>query len=119
MPSSVAVLESYVSQLAPSARRGYLFALTAEGLVRILRQKPHGETVTGPVWMIADVDIQRAAKELVERHGDNALVIAGEHVAALSAADDQAAMNAALRVVSVLEKLLAGEPKPAGQAPRE
>ena len=69
--------------------------------------------------MIADSDIQRAAEELVERYGDNALVIAGEHVAALSAADDQTSMNAALRVVSVLEKLLAGELAPDGLAPRE
>ncbi len=69
--------------------------------------------------MIADVDIQRAAEELVERYGDNALAIAREHVVALSAADDQAGMNAALRVVSALEDLLAGEPKPDGQAPRE
>ena len=69
--------------------------------------------------MIADADIQRAAMELVERYGDNALVIAGEHVAALSAADDQTSMNAALRVVSVLEKLLAGELAPDGLAPRE
>ena len=69
--------------------------------------------------MIADAEIQRAAKELVERYGDNALAMARENVAALSAADDQAGMNAALRVVSVLENLLAGEPKPAGQAPRE
>ncbi len=84
-----------------------------------MRQKPHGVTVTGPVRMIADADIQRAAKELVERYGDNALVIAAEHVAALSAADDQAGMNAALRVVSALEDLLAGEPIPDGQAPRE
>ena len=69
--------------------------------------------------MIADTDIQRAANELVERYGDNALVIAGEHVAALSAADDQTGMNAALRVVSVLEKLLAGELAPDGLAPGE
>ena len=59
--------------------------------------------------MITDADIQRAAKELVERHGDSALVIAGEHVAARSAVDDQAGMNAALRVVSALEELLAGD----------
>ncbi len=69
--------------------------------------------------MIADIDIQRAAKELVERYGDNATAIAREHVAALSATGDQAGMNAALRVVSALEDLLAGEPKPDGQAPRE
>ena len=59
--------------------------------------------------MIADTDIQRAAEELVERHGDNALTIAREHVAALSAANDQAGMNSALRVVSALEVLLASK----------
>ncbi len=59
--------------------------------------------------MIADADIQRAAKELVERHGDNAMTIAREHVAALSAARDQLAVDAALRVVSALEVLLASK----------
>ncbi len=39
--------------------------------------------------MIADIDIQRAAEKLVERHGDNALAVALEHVEALSAANDQ------------------------------
>ena len=38
--------------------------------------------------MIADTDIQRAAKELVERYGDNAMEIARERIAALSAAHD-------------------------------
>ena len=69
--------------------------------------------------MISDSDIHHAANELVERYGDNAMSVAREHVAALSAADDQAGMNAALRVVSALEDLLAGEPIPDGQAPRE
>ena len=69
--------------------------------------------------MISDTDIQRAAEELVERHGDNALAVAREHVAALSAANDQAGMNAALRVVSALEDILAGEQTPSGLAPRE
>ena len=69
--------------------------------------------------MIADIDIQRAAKELVERHGDNALAIAREHVATLSAANDQAGVNAALRVVSALEDFLAGKPTPDGLATNE
>ena len=59
--------------------------------------------------MIANIDIQRAAEELVERHGDNALVVARDLVVARSAADDQAGMNAALRVVSALEVLLASK----------
>ena len=59
--------------------------------------------------MISDTDIQRAAEELVERHGNNALAVAREHVAALTAANDQAGMNGALRVVSALEVLLASK----------
>ncbi len=34
--------------------------------------------------MIADADIQRAAKELVERYGDNAIAAAHERVEAVS-----------------------------------
>jgi hypothetical protein len=69
--------------------------------------------------MISDTDIQRAAEELVERHGDNALAISREHVATLSAGDDQAGMNAALRVVSALEALLASELTSDGLAPND
>ncbi len=46
--------------------------------------------------MIADADIQRAAKELVERYGDNAI-------------QDQSEINVALRVLSAVEVLLADE----------
>ena len=60
-------------------------------------------------WMIADTDIQRAAEELVERYGDNALVIVRERVAGFSAAHDQSAVNIALRLLSAVEILLAGE----------
>ncbi len=59
--------------------------------------------------MIADADIQRAAEELVERHGNKVMAIAREHVAALSAAHDQLAVDVALRVLSAVETLLATE----------
>jgi hypothetical protein len=59
--------------------------------------------------MIADADIQRAAKELVERYGDNAMVVAHERVAALSTAHDQSAVDIALRVLSAVEVLLTSE----------
>ena len=59
--------------------------------------------------MIADADIQRAAKELVERYGDNAMAAAQERVEALSTSQDQSVVNVALRVLSAVEVLLADE----------
>ena len=59
--------------------------------------------------MIADAEIQRAAKELVERYGDNTLEIARERIRALSDANDQSAADVALRVLSAVEMLLASE----------
>ncbi len=59
--------------------------------------------------MIADADIQRAAKELVKRYGDNAIAAAQERVEALSTSKDQSEVNVALRVLSAVEVLLAGE----------
>ena len=59
--------------------------------------------------MIEDADIQRAAKELVERYGDDTLEIARERIRALSAANDQSAADVALRVLSAVETLLASE----------
>ncbi len=59
--------------------------------------------------MIADADIQRAAKELVERYGDNAMAAAQERVEALSTSQDQSEVNVALRVLSAVEVLLADE----------
>ena len=56
--------------------------------------------------MIADIDIHRAAQELVERYGDNATFVAEERVATLSAGNDQSGMTVALRVLSTLESLL-------------
>jgi len=59
--------------------------------------------------VITDADIQRAAKELVERYGDNAIAAAHERAEALSASQDQSEVNVALRVLSAVEVLLADE----------
>ncbi len=59
--------------------------------------------------MIADADIQRAAKEFVERYGDNAMAAAQERAEALSTSQDQSEFNVALRVLSAVEVLLAGD----------
>jgi len=59
--------------------------------------------------MIADADIQRAAKELVVRYGVNAMAAAHEYVEACSTSQDQSEVNVALRVLSAVEVLLAGE----------
>ena len=60
--------------------------------------------------MIADIDINRAAKELLERYGDNATSVAQDRITVLSAGKDQSEMNIALRVLSALESLLEGKP---------
>ena len=59
--------------------------------------------------MIADTDIQRAAEELVERYGDNALTVAQENAKAHTTSQDQSGINIALRVLSAVETLLASE----------
>ncbi len=59
--------------------------------------------------MIADADIQRAAKELVERYGDTAMAAAHKRAEALSTSQDQSGVNVALRVLSAVEVLLADE----------
>ena len=59
--------------------------------------------------MIADADIQRAAKELVERYGGNAMAAAHERAEALSTSPDRSGVNVALRVLSAVEVLLADE----------
>ncbi len=61
--------------------------------------------------VVADADIQRAAKDLVERYGDSALAVAQERVEALSTSQDQSEVNVALRVLSAVETLLASKPK--------
>ncbi len=59
--------------------------------------------------MIADVDINRAAKELLDRYGDNAISVAKDRITALSAGKDQSEMNIALRVLSALETMIEGQ----------
>ena len=59
--------------------------------------------------LIADADIERAAKELVERYGDDSLEIARERISIFTAAHDQSAADVNLRVLSAVETLLAGE----------
>ena len=66
--------------------------------------------------MIPDSDIRVAANELVERYGDNAMSVAQDRIAEISAKSDQSGMNVALRVLSALEVLLRskanqGEPR--------
>ncbi len=61
--------------------------------------------------VVADADIQRAARELVERYGDRALAVAQERVEALSNLQDQSGFNVALRVLSAVEALLSNKPK--------
>ncbi len=61
--------------------------------------------------VVADADIQRAARELVERYGDRALAVAQERVEALSNSQDQSGFNVALRVLSAVEALLSNKPK--------
>ncbi len=57
--------------------------------------------------MIADADIRRAAKELVERYGDSAMAAAHERVEAVSTSKDRSEVNLALRVLSAVETLVA------------
>ncbi len=59
--------------------------------------------------MIADIDIHRAAQELVERYGDNATSVAQERITTASQENDQSGLNLALRVLSALESLLEGK----------
>ena len=59
--------------------------------------------------VVADADIQRAAKELVEQYGVSALAVSQERVEALSTSPDRSEVNVALRVLSAVEALLAGE----------
>ena len=52
------------------------------------RGSPWRELRKTATRMIADADIQRAAKELVERYGDNAIAAAKERVEAVSTSKD-------------------------------
>lgn len=56
--------------------------------------------------MIADIVIQRAATELIERYGDHAISVAQTRVRSLSTGNDQLTMNIGSRVLAALESLL-------------
>ena len=73
------------------------------------RGSPWRELRKRATRMIADADIQRAAKELVERYGDTAMAAAQERVEAVSTSKDRSEVNLALRVLSAVEVLLADE----------
>jgi len=51
-------------------------------------------------------DIQRAAKELVERYGGSALAVAQERVENFSALQDRSGLNIVLRILSAAEVLV-------------
>lgn len=59
--------------------------------------------------MIDDADIQHAAKELVDRHGDDAVAVARERVEILTKGPEKSGLNEALRVLSAVENLVAGK----------
>ncbi len=61
--------------------------------------------------VVANAEVQRAAKDLVERYGDSALAVAQERVEAFSTSRNQSWLNVALRVLSAVEALLASKPK--------
>jgi len=76
------------------------------------QQADHLERQNGGLGLVvADADVQRAARELVERYGDSVLAVAQERVEALSALQDQSGINVALRVLSAAEALLSNKPK--------
>ena len=59
--------------------------------------------------MIADIDIHRAAQELIDRYGNSATSVAQARITTASQEDDQSGLNLALRVLSALESLLEGK----------
>ncbi len=59
--------------------------------------------------MIADIDIHRAAQELIDRYGNSATSVAQERITTASQENDQSGLNLALRVLSALESLLEGK----------
>ncbi len=76
------------------------------------QQADHLERQNGSLGLVvADADVQRAARELVERYGDSALAVAQNHVEAFSTSQDQSGLNVALRAASAVEALLASKPK--------
>lgn len=60
------------------------------------------------LWLLAfnEADIDRAAKELVERHGSNAVTVARERVDGLSKTHHDSGLDVALRILSACERLV-------------
>ena len=58
--------------------------------------------------MITDADIERAAREIFDRHGVNAVAVARRRVEELEKARDHRALDLALRVLSACERLVGG-----------
>jgi hypothetical protein len=56
--------------------------------------------------MITGTDIERAAREIFDRHGDNTVAVARERVAELAGAQDCRELDMALRILSVYERLV-------------
>ena len=61
--------------------------------------------------MIETEDSRRAAEELVDHYGTQALSVARERAQLLSRSEDQKAANVAMRVLTVVERLAAGKPE--------
>ena len=56
--------------------------------------------------MIDDTKIENAAKELVERYGNEALAVVRERLDELRNSNNQPELDIALRVLSVVERLV-------------
>ena len=69
--------------------------------------------------MITDADIERAAREIFDRYGDKAVARARERVEELEKARDHRALDVALRVLSMCERLVgtAADPDRGGPGP--
>ncbi len=55
---------------------------------------------------IADAEIHRTAERLVERYGDNAVVVLQGRIEALTAPEDNRSKNVLLRTLTAVEDLL-------------
>ncbi len=67
---------------------------------------------------VNDTDIQRTARQLVERHGANAVAAAQERVDELSKTQERPSLDVALRVLSVCERLVNARFDPRPRAAR-
>jgi hypothetical protein len=56
--------------------------------------------------MVSDADVIRAAREMVDRYGQRALIYANERVEAVVRSGDQPSLSVALRVLTEVERLV-------------